>query len=550
MLLQRGAGSKFGRIEIPATSSLVIGENATAGVHLEATGIHVLGALRAGSATCRLGTRMTITLHGSRPSTRADLDALSFSTKGIHVSGSGALELHGRLYHRTWARLARSVQPGDTSVRLQRAVNWEAGQEVVLTTTAIKDARDFHRNEVLTLARDANGSDELELTSAASYLHEAHGAWQGEVGLLSRTIVVQGSADDSEPTDVSPLACTHDTWTLGSYSVPCPNHLTGFGAHVVASGESAVLRLSSVELRRVGQTNVLGRYPVHFHLMGDVSAADGTSSLPRAYVRFSSIHRSFYRCVSVHGTSHALVSENVAYDAIGHCYYLEDGVEEHNTLAYNLAAHVHFIGAPARASGQHCEDVDESDDLRLPADVAAAGFYITNGRNYVVGNAASGGWAGFALPELPAPVRSCRGERTVPSAKDVLRFEGNTAHSAGWWWTSAGQICSGPAAQRARALARRCSDARAFDLSSARCGRQAVAPDGGERSAPVQSVPLRAGARGPHAAQRDQGLPGAGRGRPALGPPPRAGRLRGARPRARGECPRGGLDRPHALIAP
>ena len=108
-------------------------------MHLEATGIHVLGALRAGSATCRLDTRMTITLHGSRPSTRADLDALSFSTKGIHVSGSGALELHGRLYHRTWARLARSVQPGDTSVRLQRAVNWEAGQEVVLTTTAIKE---------------------------------------------------------------------------------------------------------------------------------------------------------------------------------------------------------------------------------------------------------------------------------------------------------------------------------------------------------------------------------------------------------------------------
>ena len=45
------------------------------------------------------------------------------------------------------------------------------------------------------------------------------------------------------------------------------------------------------------------------------------------------------------------------------------------------------------------------------------------------------------VPELPAPVRSHRGERTVPSAKDVLRFEGNTAHSAGWWWASAGQIC-------------------------------------------------------------------------------------------------------------
>ena len=28
----------------------------------------------------------------------------------------------------------------------------------------------------------------------------------------------------------------------------------------------------------------------------------------------------------------------------GHCYYLEDGVEEFNTLSYNLAAHIHFMG--------------------------------------------------------------------------------------------------------------------------------------------------------------------------------------------------------------
>ena len=92
-------------------------------------------------------------------------------------------------------------------------------------------------DEVLTLASDANDSDELSLTSGASYLHEAIDAWQGEVGLLSRMIVIQGAADDSEPSDASPLACTHDYWMLGSQSVPCPNPLTGFGAHVIAVGD-------------------------------------------------------------------------------------------------------------------------------------------------------------------------------------------------------------------------------------------------------------------------------------------------------------------------
>ena len=77
---------------------------------------------------------------------------------------------------------------------------------------------------------------------------------------------------------------------------------------------------------------------------------------------------------------------------------LEDGVEERNVLEYNLASHIHFIpgpdGSPGRSNGQTCADVHQSDHLSLPADVTAAGFYITNAHNTLVGNAASGGWAG------------------------------------------------------------------------------------------------------------------------------------------------------------
>ena len=353
MLLSRDVGVLLGRLTIPSTSELIVGENATHGVAIDASGIDVQGALRAGSESCRLLTRVTFTLHGTRPATRAALDALPPWTKGISVTGT--LELHGERFHRSWARLARSVAPGDTSVLLQRSANWEAGQQIVLTTTALKDARDWHRNEVLTLSGQLSPAPHgfgaaLQLTSPAQFAHEANDAWQGEVGLLSRRIVVQGAAGDSEPTDVTPLACEDGTWVLTAHSMPCPNHLTGFGAHIIASGSGATARIAGVELRRVGQTNVLGRYPVHFHVMGDVS----TSGSPRAYVTDSSIHRSYYRCVSIHGTHRALVSQTVAYDAIGHCFYLEDGVEEHNTIEYNLAAHVHFIGAPGRAGGQRC----------------------------------------------------------------------------------------------------------------------------------------------------------------------------------------------------
>lgn len=78
----------------------------------------------------------------------------------------------------------------------------------------------------------------------------------------------------------------------------------------------------------MGQTNVLGRYPMHFHILGNGCAG--------CYFKRSSVHRSFYRCVSVHGSHNTTVSENVAYDVIGFCCYLEDGVEEDNTLSFDL----------------------------------------------------------------------------------------------------------------------------------------------------------------------------------------------------------------------
>ena len=42
--------------------------------------------------------------------------------------------------------------------------------------------------------------------------------------------------------------------------------------------------------------------------------------------------------------------------------------------------------------------------LDQPADLTAAGFYLTNLHNVITDNAASGGWTGFSVPSLTAPV--------------------------------------------------------------------------------------------------------------------------------------------------
>lgn len=50
----------------------------------------------------------------------------------------------------------------------------------------------------------------------------------------------------------------------------------------------------------------LGRYPVHFHMCGDVDAKGGYRH--RTSVDGLAIHRSFSRCVTVHATHGLLVS--------------------------------------------------------------------------------------------------------------------------------------------------------------------------------------------------------------------------------------------------
>jgi len=78
----------------------------------------------------------------------------------------------------------------------------------------------------------------------------------------------------------------------------------------------------------VGQAFLLGRYPVHFHRLGNVYSS---------YVKGCAIHNTFNRAIVVHETNYLTISNNVVYDMLGHGIFVEDGVEEHNYFEDNLA---------------------------------------------------------------------------------------------------------------------------------------------------------------------------------------------------------------------
>ena len=88
----------------------------------------------------------------------------------------------------------------------------------------------------------------------------------------------------------------------------------------------------------------MGRYAIHFHLNGDASSS---------FVSQCTVHHSFNRAVTIHGTNNLLVSETVAFNIMGGAFFLEDGVEIGNMLVDNLAIKV--IASTSLQVGAKCE---------------------------------------------------------------------------------------------------------------------------------------------------------------------------------------------------
>ncbi|HTY93056.1 MAG TPA: hypothetical protein VMC02_04155, partial [Steroidobacteraceae bacterium] len=140
---------------------------------------------------------------------------------------------------------------------------------------------------------------------------------------------------------------------------------------------------------------------------------------------------------------------NVTYNTVGHCFFLEDGIEHGNQFVHNLAMQTkchpskpcvptNLAAAgenPAydnrqaiRSSGQ------ASKDVLLPSDNTAASYWITNPDNSYVDNVAAGSDAnGFwmSLPEHPngAFADTDISKATWPRRTPFREFRGNVAHS-------------------------------------------------------------------------------------------------------------------------
>jgi cell surface hyaluronidase len=350
----------------------------------------------------------TLTLTGNLGDSENILDA---GTKFLMVEMEGQLHLHGNddPSRRSWTKLGATASAGTTTLTLSENVTWKAGDQIVIAAS-----KDWTEAEKRTLARDAVGNL-VTLTAALTHAH--HGAapkvysrpsgagpartWtldqRAEVGLLTRNIKIVGDA--------------------GSES-------TGLGGHMMVMwcadcGSAGKGYIDGVELTRMGQKQRLRRYPMHWHMLG----ADGAGQ----YFTNSSVHHTYNRAVTIHGTWSTRVENNVMYDHIGHGLFLEDGSEINNVIRKNLV-----LSTLRPPEGQQ---VTPSDNQFLQVQNSSpSSYWITNPHNTFVGNVAAGTigtgfWFIFPVKPIGPSATDPRFSAMTPYRQTLIEFRGNTAHS-------------------------------------------------------------------------------------------------------------------------
>uniref|UniRef100_A0A4W4GA88 G8 domain-containing protein n=1 Tax=Electrophorus electricus TaxID=8005 RepID=A0A4W4GA88_ELEEL len=257
--------------------------------------------------------------------------------------------------------------------------SWRPGERVVVASTDYS----MHQAEEFTLLPCPHCTKrQVRIQGKPQFTHVGEIVdgvdMRAEVALLTRNILVHG---EMESTCYGQNKCqffSHDT----------------FGGHIKILGNFSSVHLSQVELRHMGQQAVLGSYPVHFHRCGDVDRHGGYAQ--PAYVDSLAIHHSFSRCVVVHATNGLLVRDTVGYDTLGHCFFLEDGIEQRNVFFHNLGL-VTRPGTilPTDRNDTMCTEIrDRVYKGHVPSPAteckAVSTFWIANPNNHLISNAAAG----------------------------------------------------------------------------------------------------------------------------------------------------------------
>ena len=242
---------------------------ANAPTNLNVNWIKVLsgGKLYIGERTCPITNSITITLNGPRNDISNDMgndpaDGVALGSKGIGICTGGFLEIWGDYINKIpFAQLKGTTNVNDTTIYVTSNTNWNVGDKIVVTETDYPAVpytytEAFDQNEVVGITSITKSvacptfsgtCDKIVVDTPLKYIHYANqNEYTGYVSHLTRNIKIKG--DDSSLVSL-------------------------FGGHMIIRKATAAAVVGA-SFSQMGQRGVVGRYPIHFHQLGQT---DGIS---------------------------------------------------------------------------------------------------------------------------------------------------------------------------------------------------------------------------------------------------------------------------------
>ena len=294
-------------------------------------------------------------------------------------------------------------------VTVQGAVNWHAGDTIIVASTTYDPAWAEHRTVVSTAPGATPGTTDVKVTEALAHRHfsgeESHGTrsmeMRAEVAVVSHNVVIQGSDDAGDDIGGQLIVAeyTRDVWDCST--PPC---VPGFVQDLEGNAQ-----VHNVEIRKMGQFGRDGRSAVVIN--APVGGANSDFS-------GSSIHTSFNRAFHVLRATGMEVRDLVVVGSVGSSYLVDTPAVD-TVLRHNMGLGMMF---PTTYKGLNGKEQREP---------VRAVFEIKGTRTRLFDNAAAGSergsYSGVGIPQCG-----------LTTAQRDSWMHGNTGHSALFGWFAHG----------------------------------------------------------------------------------------------------------------
>lgn len=257
--------------------TLACDNSLTQNVTLKAETIYVNGLFECGASSSeRFNNKIAIILK--------DNNIANSSRRGLLINDGGTLKLHGSDAKSKWFRLNADAIKQTREIKIPESVlgQWSAGDTIAIGPSSY-NIEDTETATIQSLSADG------KTVVLSNLLQNFH------LGTLQTFNGKNGQVILDERSEVGVL--NRNIKIMPDESMGAITDQNGIGAHVmINNGGNAYV--DSVEFYHLGQAGIMGRYPFHWHNGGDVFGQ---------YVRNSSIHDTFQRCITIHSTQRALL---------------------------------------------------------------------------------------------------------------------------------------------------------------------------------------------------------------------------------------------------